>query len=162
MIKKRIESKLMLTLISFFYCVLVTLLYTTNFSFKFLSKNFLVITLTMGIGFIINGIFLFSVDSFIRVNVKFRDGFFKNFKSLWISYATLLPVSLGLTLINLFVSIPMFTVIKVITVSIRYVCPFVLLWSYKLVNKESWDVTIKVVSITFLMINILIKLFCLI
>lgn len=162
MIKKRIKSNLTLTLISFFYCTLVTLLYTTNFNFKFVSKNFIIITLTMFVGFIINGVFLVSVDSFIRVNVKFRDSFFKDFKSLWISYATLLPVSLGLTLINLFVGIPMVTVIKVITVTIRYVCPFVLLWSYKLINKESWDVTIKVVSITFLMINILIKLFCLI
>lgn len=145
------------------YCVCIGLLYSLrNFSFNFIALNFSLVLVTVFFSTLLNGAFLFAIDSFIRQKVQFKARFFKLTKSLWVSQLILLPVSIVTLAIIPFVSISAITIVRIVTFTIRYICPFALLFSYKYTTNSDWFTSIKVVSITFILMSTITQIFHLI
>ncbi len=157
---KYIQKKSIIFSITFIYSILIGILYSLeNFKLTFIAINTGVFLLTILLYVIGNGIFLIIVDNFMRQGIQFKIRFSELVKTILISKLILLPISLLLLGLSLFIKLDVLVLTKVITISLNYVSPFILLFSYKLVTKVDWDITIKVVSIAFLIVILMTKFF---
>ena len=157
---KYIPKKSIIFSITFIYSILIGILYSLeNFKLTFIAINTGVFLLTILLYVIGNGIFLIIVDNFMRQGIQFKIRFSELVKAILISKLILLPISLLLLGLSLFIKLDVLVLTKVITISLNYVSPFILLFSYKLVTKADWNITIKVVSIAFLIVILMTKFF---
>lgn len=157
---KYVTKKSIIFSVTFLYCILGGIFYSLeNFSLKFFAINTAVFILTIFLNVMGNGILLIIVDNFIRQGIKFKTRFLELTKAILISNLILFPILLFLLVLNLFITLDSLILIKVLTISLSYVSPFILLFSYKLVTKADWNITIKVVSIAFLIVILMTKLF---
>lgn len=158
-----LKNKYIISGLTLLYCVCIGLLYSfRNFGFNFIVLNFSLVLVTVFFSTLLNGAFLFAIDSFIRQKVQFKARFFELTKSLWVSQLILLPVSIVTLATISFISISAITIVRIVTFAIRYICPFALLFSYKYITNSDWFTSIKVVSITFILMSTITQIFNLI
>lgn len=160
---KLLNSKSIIFIFTFLYCTILAMICTNNFlNIKLLGINFIMFVVTLFIKALISGVFLFSIDAFLSNKKDFKLRFFEIVKSLLIAYLILLPFSLITLILNFLVDFQMDFFIRVISFSINFICPISLFFSYKFVTKSTWEYTIKVNSITVIIITLFTQLFKLI
>lgn len=148
---KYIKNNYIIASATMLYCIFIGVICSINYSLTAIAINTGLFMLTMALNVLVNGIFLFAIDAFIRQKKTFKLRFFEITKALWISQLILLPISLIAVILNPFISLSDEATVKIITFSLKYICPFVLFFSYKNITKSDWPTTIKVVSITFIL-----------
>lgn len=153
---KYVQNKSIIFFITFIYSILIGILYSLeNFKLTFIAINTGVFLLTILLYVIGNGIFLIIVDNFMRQGIPFKIRFSELMKAILISKLILLPISLLLLSLSLFIKLDVLVLAKVITISMSYICPFILLFAYKLVTKTDWIITIKVVVVSFIIMTLI-------
>ena len=119
--------------------VLVTVLFdVTHFTY-----NNIVFLELVGI---CTSIFMLALDSLFFKDIKFRERFFYITKSLWLSQLVILPISLILFIVNIFVNLEISIVNNIVVFSISYISQLVLFFSYKFITNRNWNIVIKVVA----------------
>lgn len=124
--------------------------------------NSVIVLFTITLNVIISSIFILAIDTFICQNKLSKVRFFELTKATWGSQLILFPISLIMVILTPFIKLNPETIIKSITFTLKYICPFALLFSYKIITHADWDKTIKVVSITFIITSFLTHIFHLI
>jgi len=95
-----------------------------------------------------------------RTGLIFKERFFYVTKSLWMAQFVLLPTVLVLFLVNLIFNLEFSTINKIVVFSMSYLSQIALFFSYKLVTKSDWAITIKVVasqSMLTILLSVLLK-----
>ncbi len=142
------------------YCVLIGIIYSLNkFDMLYFMVNLCVFILTLALNVTKDILFLTTVDMFIRQRIPFKKRLLEIIKSICFSKLILLPLSICLLLLNIFVKIDLILLSKIITFSLIYVSQFLLLPAYKAITKSDWLMTIKVVSAELIITTLITQLF---
>ena len=145
-------------------CIILTVLYyikglvLPNF-ISFVGNALIMLSSILGV-VICGSIFMLATDCLFCRDQKFKNRFFYLTKSLWLSQILLLPISLILLILNIFVSIDISIINSIVVFSISYLSQLVLFFSYKFITNRDWNITIKVIASQFaltLLLNLLLK-----
>ena len=106
--QKYLKNNVIITLVLAISCIILTVLYYTKGlvlpNFVSFAGNVLIMLLSI-LGIVIcSSIFMLATDSLFCRDQKFKNRFFYLTKSLWLSQILLLPISLILLILNIFVS----------------------------------------------------------
>ena len=155
---KYMENKYIATLGTLLYCGCIGILYTSKLNIRSVIVNSLIVFITVCLSISTTSVFLVPIDSFFNNNIELKGRFWKLVKAIWISKIILLPVSLILILLTAMIYLDMEVRVKIINFTMQYICPFVLFYSSKNVTKVDWITTIKVVSIAFILLNLVVQI----
>lgn len=153
--QKYLKNSIVIALMITIACTVLTLIYymcgmvLPNF-ISFFGNMLIIILSILGI-VICNSIFILATDSLFCRDQKFKKRFFYLSKSLWLSQVLLLPISLILLILNIFVSMDISIINSIVVFSISYLSQLVLFFSYKFITNRDWNTTIKVVSSQFML-----------
>lgn len=160
--QKYLKNNMVIALALTISCIILTVLYYIK---GLVLPNFIslvgnaLIMLSSILGVVVCGsIFMLATDSLFCRDQKFKNRFFYLTKSLWLSQILLLPISLILLILNIFVSIDISIINSIVVFSISYLSQLVLFFSYKFITNRDWNITIKVVASQFMLTLLLILL----
>jgi hypothetical protein len=151
--KKLIKNKYIILLSVFLNTIFISLLYSLKNINLFLG-NFVIVLITLALQALSTGFFLFMIESFIAPKQSFKINFLNTIKSVFISQYPLSFVSIALFIICTLTNISAEWISKIIITTTNQISLFALFLSYSLVTKKSFSDTIKVVSITIIIMMI--------
>ena len=155
---KYMQNRYIIALSTLLYCVCIGVLYSNTLNTKFVMLNSVIVFITVCLNVLTTSLFLMPINCFVN-NIKLKECFGKLVKAIWISQMILVPISLILILLKTVIYLDMGVRVKIINFTMQYICPFVLFYAYKNVTKADWITTIKVVSIAFILLNLVIQIF---
>lgn len=153
--QKYLKNNIVIALALTISCIILTILYYIKGlvlpNFISFAGNVLIILLSI-LGVVICGsVFMLATDSLFCRDKKFKERLFYVTKSLWISHILILPISLILLTVNLFVDLDISTINNIVVFSISYLSQLILFFSYKFITNRDWSITIKVVASQFIL-----------
>ncbi len=148
--QKYLKNNIVIASALTFSCVILTVLYYAKGlvmpTFISFVGNILIMMLTILGVVICTSIFMLAIDSLFFKDIKFRERFFYITKSLWLSQLVILPISLILFIVNIFVNLEISIVNNIVVFSISYISQLVLFFSYRFITNRNWNIVIKVVA----------------
>ena len=163
--QKYLKNNIVIAFALTFSCVILTVLYYTKGlvmpTFISFIGNTLIMMLTILGVVICTSIFMLAIDSLLFKAIKFRERFFYITKSIWLSQLVILPISLILFIVNIFVNLEVSIANNIVLFSISYLSQLVLFFSYRFITNRNWNIVIKVVAfqiIVTVLMSLLLKL----
>ena len=157
--QKYLKNNIVIMSVLFVSCLLLTFLFYLKGLvlpiFISFTGNILIFVLSIVGVVLCNSLFMFATDSIFCKKIKFKERFFYVTKSLWMSQCLLLPIVLILCIVNCFINLSIDFINNVIVISISYLSQLILFITYKFVTKNTWVITIKVVSLQFALMSLL-------
>ena len=154
MIKQLISNKYIILATLLISTTIISILYSLS-NISLFVGNFFLVLLTFFIQIISVGFFLYVFDSIINTKKVFKVRLLQIIKSILMSQMIMLPISFILLIIYPFFNISSEWLTKIIVTSTNYMILLLLFFSYPTVTKSDNCTTIKVVSLTIIVLMIL-------